>query len=62
MMQSVSNHYSLSTSHVNRQIMLHVLANSEKAQISDIKTAIILIKFLVNQNKINTTIFKRLID
>ena len=37
MMQSVSNHFSLSTSHVNRQIMLHVLANSEKAQISDIK-------------------------
>jgi len=58
MMQSISTHFRLSANHAEKQLMLHVLGqNRGYAQISDVKTAIILIEFLVDQNKTNRTIF-----
>jgi len=43
-------------------VMIHILAKQRKCEnefssVSDVKTAIILIEFLIHQNKINGTIF-----
>jgi len=36
--------------------------NSGKAQVNDVKMAIILIEFLIHKDKVNPTIFKRIFD
>jgi len=54
MLQSISTYFRLSANHADKQVMLHVLAKQWKcpiSDISDVKTAIILIEFLIKQNK-----------
>jgi len=45
MMHSSSTHSRLSANHTDKQVILHVLANAQISNVSDIKTAIIFIKF-----------------
>jgi len=63
MLQSISTYFRLSANHADKQVMLHVLAKQWKcaiSDISDVKTAIILIEFLIKQNKTKRTIYKRI--
>jgi len=65
MIWSISTYFRLSAKHIDKQVMLHVLAKSRSVQfsvVSVVKMAMILIKFLIEQNKIDGTIFLPLIN
>jgi len=56
MMQSISTHFRLSANHADKQVMLHVSAKQQEmcklVTLVMFKTAIILTKFLIDQNNI----------